>query len=165
MEPKPRPPGDFRYLTSSSALDSLGHVKGLALDKFGALRDPEEERPHVFRRIQTDSSTGSFTPLEPGVGKLGFQVTDSSSTWSRYIDVDLENEGTSSKGAKIDDAADPSSHSSVPVSCTLHERTSGGPSFAFPEQVSSFVSVLQPHLPVKHSLCFLGTLWIFRSAV
>jgi len=142
--PKPRPSG-YRYLTSSSALHSFGDVKGYSLDKFGALRSPEDDRPLVYRRVQTDSSTGSFTPgrIDGDKQCQGADVNDSSSTWSKYIDVDWENEGTSYSGGRIE-AADPSSHSSVPISCTLHERrsASGGPTLhefrARPQQVSGF---------------------------
>lgn len=144
VDPKPRTSG-YRCLTSSFAqVDSFGDVKALSLDKFGALRDPEEERPNVNRRVEPPphSSVGSFTPLEhirieggkahqyQGTGDAAATtqaVNDSTvSTWGQYIDVDWENEGTSQAG-NIE--ADPSSHSSVPFSCTLHERTStsGGP--------------------------------------
>jgi hypothetical protein len=112
-------------------------LTALEPDKFGALRGPEGERPSVLRRMQAtgDSSTGSFTPLEqPNIQGGGGDrqvhpgVTESrdnyGSTWSRYIELDLEDEGTSqpflSGGERFDD---PSSHSSMPISCTLHERT------------------------------------------
>lgn len=142
MEFRKSRPSSFRYLTSSSALETFGDLKAFTLDKFGALRDPEDERPHVYRCVQliTDSSTGSFTPGRAEGDKEGqdTDANDSSSTWSQYIDLDWKIEGTSAPGG-----SDPSSHSSVPISCTLHERSSagGGPTLqelrALPQRVSA----------------------------
>ncbi|KAG0608436.1 hypothetical protein M758_8G105500 [Ceratodon purpureus] len=139
------------------------HLSSLAPDKFGALRDQEAERPSVHRRVQTtaDSSTGSFTPFEQhsieggggggGGGRQQHQGVraledQTCSTWGRYIEFDLENEGTSQPvvggSQRLDD---PSSHSSIPISCTLHERTSissagGGPTL----QLQQFFAVEPP---------------------
>lgn len=170
--------GGDRYLPSSFALlDSFGDIKALSLDKFGALRDPEDvERPRLFRRVDqttaAGSSTGSFTPglveyrrIETGgKGRDIAAANDSSSTWSKYIDLDWENEGTSGLGSsKVGniEAADPSSRSSVPISCTVHERRStsrGTPTLqqqlrAPPQQVSGFsASNLTAYLELMHWL-------------
>lgn len=156
-EPRKRKIGDVEAVLTA-----------LAPDKFGALRGPEGERPSVLRRMQAtgDSSTGSFTPLEQpniqgGGGGGDRQVhpgvtesrENSGSTWSRYIELDLENEGTSqpflSGGERFDD---PSSHSSMPISCTLHERTTtssaGAPTLQLQQEQQFGLAVATP--PPEH---------------
>ncbi|KAG0556786.1 hypothetical protein KC19_11G079100 [Ceratodon purpureus] len=105
------------YSKSQLAVDRFGAVNVLAADKFGALRSLEGSRTNIYNNAE-ECSTGSSSPgeynfLSPKHSQIAHKRPfGDDSIRSTYPDV-LETQGTRS---------DPSSHSSIPISCTLHER-------------------------------------------
>uniref|UniRef100_A0A7I4BKE9 Uncharacterized protein n=1 Tax=Physcomitrium patens TaxID=3218 RepID=A0A7I4BKE9_PHYPA len=129
--------------SSSSKLlvtvDSFGAVNVLTPDKFGALREPEGERPNACFDVQNkvESSTRSSNPFEHYARGSKYsqacpEATGSTndSTWTKYMEV-FEDKGTGVLSSKETGAQNPGLQSSTPIFSTLHERTStrsgGGP--------------------------------------
>ena len=117
-------PGGRYSNPSQVVVDRFGGVNVLSTDKFGALRSLERSRSDVDDNIE-EYSTGLCAPLEYYTlsrKRYGSAFGDDSA-W-RTCAGELE-----FQGAARSCPSDPSSHSSIPISCTLDlhaSRTSTG---------------------------------------